>query len=158
MTAKTPDIRPYAWPERQRLPVPPDPIGAYERGRVLGGLGMVSGQFPMVGGELTRRGQIGRDLTTVQGREAAQIAATNVVAQIGHMLDHNWDRFIGLLRVDAYLVCSPGFDEAPKVLDAASQTFLELLGEKGRHARMLAIVSAIPMASPLELAASFSAT
>jgi enamine deaminase RidA (YjgF/YER057c/UK114 family) len=146
----------FALPENIALPVPPNPVGSYERGIILNRLGFVSGQFPLVNGALAYTGRIGAELTEEQGVEAARIAAINVVSQIDCLLGKRWDRFSGLLRVDGYVASSGDWSRQIVVLNAASEVFLHWLGEKGEHARAAFLVTRLPLNAPIELVVSFA--
>jgi enamine deaminase RidA (YjgF/YER057c/UK114 family) len=140
------------------LPIPPDPVGVYERGVIRGGLGFVSGHFPIVGGIVSHAGRVGAELNEAQGKEAAEIAAMNIMAQIDHLLDGDWDRFAGLLRLDGYVASAEGWTAQPRVLNAASEVFVKILGDKGRHARAAFSVTQLPLNAPIELVATFAVT
>jgi enamine deaminase RidA (YjgF/YER057c/UK114 family) len=66
------------------------------------------------------------------------------------------DAILGLNRIEALLQTVDGWDEFPKVLDGASQLFLDVLGDAGRHARALAGVERLPLNAPLTLTATFT--
>jgi enamine deaminase RidA (YjgF/YER057c/UK114 family) len=138
------------------LPVPPEPIGAYERGVIRNGIGFVSGQLPLVDGALIHPGRVGIELSEEQGAEAAKVAAMNVLAQIDRMLDGNWSRFAGLLRLDGYVASAENWLRQPTVLNAASEVFVQLLGDKGRHARAAFNVPRLPLNAAVELAVNFA--
>src|SRR3546814_18346997 len=63
------------------LPHPPSPIGAYARGTIHNGIGMISGQFPLVNGAIPTCGRLGSDLTVAEGRDAARVAALNEIGR-----------------------------------------------------------------------------
>ena len=73
-----------------------------------------------------------------------------MLAQI-HAALHGFDPLISLLRVDGYVSSSPGWTDQPRVLDSASQLFLDALGEKGRHARTAFAVPQLPFNASIEL-------
>ena len=102
------------------LPDPPRPAGGYVSVLVRNHIGVVSGQFPFASGELPIRGRIGADVSETDGRRAAQLAALNVLAQIRAALG-GFNGFTGLLRVDGWVACAPGFMSQPSILDGASQ-------------------------------------
>lgn len=138
--------------------IAPAPVGAYERGVILGGIGCVSGQFPMVDGNLLFNGQLGSPLTLAEGQAAARAAAMNAICQIGLLLHGSWERFVGLLRVDGYVACADDFDQSVDVVNAASEQFVEVLHERGRHARTLLLVDRLPLGAPVELCVTFAVT
>jgi len=64
------------------LPDPPRPLGNYTAVSQAGNLLFISGQLPLADGKVVWQGQVGRDLTLEEGRQAAVLAALNVLAQI----------------------------------------------------------------------------
>ena len=137
------------------LPEPPAPGGSYESVRVLGGVAYVAIQFPFADGKPAFEGRLGRELTTEQGREAARLCALNVLAQLDKYV--GLQQVLGLNRIEAHMATVEGWDEFPKVLDGASELFLQVLGpEAGRHARALYGVERLPMNLPVSLTATFT--
>lgn len=138
------------------LPVAPAAVGAYRPVVIRNHLGFVSGQFPYRDRRLAMRGRIGVELSPQEGREAAEIAAVNVLAQIELALE-DWRRFGGLLRVDGYVASAADFENQPAVLDGASELFVRALGgELGAHARTAFHVARLPLDAPVELAVTFA--
>src|SRR5262245_39003726 len=117
-----------------QLPEAPQPVGNYRAAVISNGLLFVSGQLPILNGALKYRGRVGIELTDVEGGEAAQLAALNVLAQIRAAL-HGFDRLVSLLRVEGYVSSAPGWVHQPRVLDRASDLFATVLGDRGGHAR-----------------------
>jgi enamine deaminase RidA (YjgF/YER057c/UK114 family) len=132
------------------LPQPPNPVGSYVAARQEAGWIYVSGQFPMLNGSALYRGQVGDNLTIGQGRDAARLAALNVLAQLQRILG-SFDRLGGLVRMEGHVACAPSFTNVPLVLDAASDLFVSILGERGQHARTAFCHAALPLDMPVEL-------
>lgn len=138
------------------LPVPPTAVGAYAPVVIRRDIGFVSGQFPLRNGQLVHRGRVGVELGVNEGIEACRIAALNVLAQITSATNGFTD-LDGLLRLDGYVASADDFVDQPKVLDAASQLFIEALGlDQGRHARTAFAMTRLPLNSPIELAVTFA--
>jgi enamine deaminase RidA (YjgF/YER057c/UK114 family) len=142
--------------EQLDLPEAPAPVGRYERGIIHDGIGFLSGQFPLVEGKLLIRGRVGHELTVEQGRQAAEAAALNVLAQLRTVTVSEARAFAGLLRVDGFVASADHFTDQPAVLDAASALFLDQLGDLGRHARTAFAVSRLPLDAPIELVVTFA--
>lgn len=134
---------------------PPDPVGAYERGKVRNGFGSLSGQFPLLEGTLIYKGRVGAEVSEEQGIEAAFVAASNVLAQLSRVIG-GFNRLDGLLRLDGYVASAPGYLRQPEILDVASELFVHVLGEKGRHSRTAISVEQLPLWAPVELAVTFA--
>jgi len=64
------------------LPNPPKPLGSYTAVSQAGDLLFISGQLPLQDGKVVWQGAVGKELTLEEGRQAAQLAALNVLAQI----------------------------------------------------------------------------
>lgn len=116
------------------LPAPPKPLGNYTAVSQAGDLLFISGQLPLRDGKVVWQGQVGRELTVEQGRQAAQLAALNVLAQIHAHLD-GFARLDHIVRVEGYVTSAPGMIEQPAVIDGASDLFADVLGDKAGHAR-----------------------
>jgi enamine deaminase RidA (YjgF/YER057c/UK114 family) len=143
----------HEWPDAPTLPTPPRPVGAYDAVVIRGGLGFVSGQFPLVEGAMVHKGPTAdRDRL----RLAAELAARNVAAQILQALG-SWDRFVGLCRVDGIVAAPAGFADHAGVLDAASETFIRLFGPAhGAHARSAISSPGLPGNAAVELVVTFA--
>ena len=94
--------------QEQLLTVAPIPVGAYEAGIIRGGVGYVSGQFPLSNGKLIFEGRVGTELTMDQAQEAAELTARNVLAQV-HGLTNGLKSLGGLLRLDGFVASAPDF-------------------------------------------------
>lgn len=133
-----------------QLPKPPAPAGAYRPTLLTGGLLFISGQIPLLDGELKYPGRVGIELTEAQASEAARLAALNVLAQIDAALG-GFDRLVSLVRVEGYVSSAPGWFDQPRVLDAASNLLSEVLETKGAHARAAFGVPQLPLNAAVEL-------
>ncbi len=117
-----------------KLPSPPKPLGSYTAVSQAGDLLFISGQLPLQDGKVVWQGQVGRDLTVEQGKQAAQLAALNVLAQI-HAHLGGFERLDHIVRVEGHVTSAPGFIDQPAVIDGASDLFADVLGERAGHAR-----------------------
>ena len=57
------------------------------------------------------------------------------------------------VQVTAYVASAPGFTDQPKVANGASDLFVDVLGDDGRHARAAIGVAALPLGVPVEVSA-----
>ncbi|CAG2151710.1 RidA family protein [Cupriavidus plantarum] len=116
------------------LPAPPQPLGSYTAVSRAGDLLFISGQLPLRDGKVVWQGQVGRDLTIEQGKQAAQLAALNVLAQI-HAHLGGFEQLDHIVRLEGHVTSAQGSLDQPAVLDGASDLFADVLGEKAGHAR-----------------------
>lgn len=140
-----------------QLPTPPRPAGNYRPAILAGELLFISGQMPLVNGELMYRGRVGAELSEAEGAEAARLAALNVLAQIKDALA-GFDRLVSLVRMEGHVSSAPGWTDQPRVLDYASDLFSQVLGEKGRHARAAFAVPQLPFNASIELVVTAAVT
>jgi enamine deaminase RidA (YjgF/YER057c/UK114 family) len=133
-----------------KMPAEPEPAGAYVPAKISRGMIYASGQTPTVDGELAYRGKVGEEVSEEEAYEAARLAALNCVAELHYVLG-NLNRVKEIVRVTGYVASASGFDQQPKVVNGASELFLELWGESGRHARAAIGVSELPFGGPVEV-------
>ena len=132
------------------LPEPSTPVAAYVPTVRTGNLVFVSGQVPREKGELKYRGHVGRDVSVEEGRAAARLCALSALAAIKREIgDLNLLRRI--VKVTGYISSGPGFAEQPRVLDGASLFLVELLGDRGKHARAAVGVNELPLGVSVEI-------
>ncbi len=133
-----------------KLPEPPAPAGAYVRAKRAGNLVFVAGQIPLVDGELQYVGRVGADLTLEDGYEAARICALNALsvlkAEAGSL-----ESIRQLVRVAGFVRSAEGFTDQPKVINGASELLAEVLGERGKHARLAIGSIELPLGVAVEL-------
>ena len=132
------------------LPEAPRALGSYRPAVLAGGLLFISGQLPISNGKLAYIGRVGAELSEADGRAAAQLAALNVLAQIRAALG-GFDRLLTLLRVEGHVSSAPGYFDQPRVIDAASELFSDVLGDKGAHTRAAFAPPALPRNAAIEL-------
>jgi enamine deaminase RidA (YjgF/YER057c/UK114 family) len=137
------------------LPTPPAPAANYVPYTIAGPLVFIAGQVPVVDGEVKRRGRLGAEVSVEDGRAVARICALNVLAQAKAACGGDLDRVKRCLKVMGFVACVEGFDRQPEVVNGASDLFVEVLGEAGRHARSAVGTNALPRNVPVEVEAIF---
>ena len=125
------------------LPEPPKPIGNYLSASRSGNIMWMAGVGSRRADESRISGKLGADLTVEQGYEAAQWCALNLLARM-KMEFGDLDRVTGILKVVGMVNSSPDFEEQAKVVDGASDLFVEVLGEAGRHSRSAPGMAVLP--------------
>ncbi|MEM3064338.1 MAG: RidA family protein [Candidatus Nitrosotenuis sp.] len=132
------------------LPVPPKPAGAYIPVVTSGNLAFVSGQIPMRDGKVVYTGKVASQRSVEEAQSAAKLCAVNILAQLKASLG-NLDRISRFVRVSGFVNSEPDFFEQPRVINAASDLFFEIFGEKARHSRVAVGVSSLPLNSTVEV-------
>ena len=134
------------------LPPPPQALAAYVPCVLFGGVAFVAGQVPMVNGALLNPGTIGARVTIDEGAASARQAALQVLSVLADALD-GFDRLQRLVQVSVFVASSPDFVDHPKVANGASELFVGVLGDAGKHTRMAVGVSSLPLGACVEVAA-----
>lgn len=132
-----------------QLPDVSPPKGAYVPAVRTGSHVYVSGQVPMVDGGLIATGKVGADVTPEQAYQLsrrcalAALAAIDAVAGLG--------KLVRVVKVVGFVASADGFTGQPGVVDGASDLFVEVFGDAGRHARSAVGVAELPLGAPVEV-------
>lgn len=138
------------------LPPPPMVRAGYLPGVVTGSLVFLSGAVGTVVGPdgaetLPVRGRLGDSVTVEDGYRSARLAALNLLAQ-GEAVLGDLDRIVRIVKVTGHVHAAPGFREAPRVVDGASDLLVEVFGpERGSHARISLYQHEMTLDAPVEV-------
>lgn len=132
------------------LPAAPAPGGSYVPHRLHGNTLILAGVISSYNGRMTHVGQVGAEQSVETAREAARICALNVLAAIQGALG-SLDRVEAFLYVGGYVNAVAAFPDAPLVINGASDLFVELYGDAGRHARAAIAVAGLPKNATVEI-------
>jgi enamine deaminase RidA (YjgF/YER057c/UK114 family) len=135
-----------------RLPEVGKPTGNWVQTVRSGNLLFISAKFPKEGGKLKYLGRIGREVTVEQGSDAARLAALSVLATAKQAID-DLDRIRRVVQLVGHIAIAPGFSDAFTVMEGASEVFVKLFGDRGRHTRLAHGVDELPQNACLQLQA-----
>ena len=109
----------------------------------------VSGQLPTVDGKLQGEGKVGAEVTAEEAAGLARICALNALAAAASVAG-GLDR-IRIIKVLGFVASAPGFGNQPIVINGASELFLAVFGEEGKHARSAVGMAELPLNTPVEV-------
>ena len=109
------------------LPDPPRPVAAYVPVRVAHGLAYVSGQIPMIAGEIVAKGPVPSVVSPEDAAKAARVCAINGLAALRQKLG-DLDRIKGIVRLGVFVASDSGFSGQPAVANGASEFLVEVFG------------------------------
>jgi enamine deaminase RidA (YjgF/YER057c/UK114 family) len=132
------------------LPDPFPPAGEYINAVRTGDLLILGGHVPFNPPQTIVLGKLGADLDVDAGREAARFAAISALATIRSELG-TLDAVKRILLVRGVVNAAPDFIGHTQVIDGASEVFVEVFGDAGRHARLAVGVSSLPANIALEI-------
>ena len=138
------------------LPEPTAPLAAYVGHVVQGGLVTVSGQLPLENGAPAMTGRLGDGVGVEDGARCARLCAINVLAQLRAAIGGDWDRLERCVRLGGFVAAAPDFTQHPAVVNGASELMVDVLGERGAHARAAVGVASLPLGVPVEVEGTFA--
>ena len=131
------------------LPPPRAPLANYVPARRVGNLVYTAGQVSGTAAQEIK-GKLGAELSVDEGRAAARMCALNCLAALLTVLD-SLDSVKQLVRVGAFVNSAAGFNQQPAVANGASDLFVEIFGDAGRHARTAVGVNELPAGFSVEV-------
>ena len=131
------------------LPVAAKPVAAYVPAIRTGNLVFTAGQLPLVDGAIPSTGKVGTKVSIEEAKRLAQVCALNALAAVETVADVN--KIVKVVRVVGYVNGAPGFISQPAVVNGASELYLHIWGETGKHARSAIGVAELPLDAPVEV-------
>jgi len=131
------------------------PVGNYVAYVVTGNLVFISGQLPLVNGELKYKGKVGADVSLEDGQAAARACALNLVAQVRAACGGNLDRVRRVVKLSGFVNSNADFIQQANVINGASDLMVQIFGEAGKHARAAVSSPTLPLGAAVEVDAVF---
>lgn len=132
------------------LPAVPSAVANYVPAVRTGNLVFLAGQLARDRAGKVITGKVGRDLTEADGATAARQAALQLLAAL-RAETGDLARVKRIVRVAGFVACTDDFTAQPKVLNGASDLFVAVFGERGKHARTTVGVNALPAGAAVEV-------
>jgi enamine deaminase RidA (YjgF/YER057c/UK114 family) len=137
------------------LPAAPAPAASYVQTRLVAigdgrSLLYVAGQISREGNEVMT-GRCPDEVSVEEANRRARLCGLAVLAQIEEAV--GLDSVIELAQVIGFVRSVDGFTEQPKVVNGASDLFVEVLGSNGKHTRAAVGANALPLGATVEIAA-----
>jgi len=126
-------------------PVTP-PVANYVNAVRTGNLLFLAGKGPASG----VAGIVGKDITVEQAYGHARTTGLNLMAVMRDELG-SLDRVKRIVKVLGMVNAVPGFTDQPKVINGCSDLFVEVFGERGKHARSAVGMGSLPNNIPVEI-------
>ena len=131
------------------VPVAAKPVAAYVPAIRTGNLIFTAGQLPLVNGQMVATGKVGQEVDVEQAKKLAEVCALNCLAAVETIVPI--ERIFRIVRVVGYVNGIAGFTNQPAVINGASELFLNLWGDSGKHARSAVGVAELPLNAPVEI-------
>lgn len=134
------------------LPEPPAPAASYVPTLTTGNLLFVSGQISSLPGGDKVTGKLGRELGVEDGQKGARICAINILANLKAALG-DLAKVKRIVKLTGFVNCTPDFTDPHKVMNGCSDFLIEVLGERGKHARSAVGMATLPLGAAVEVEA-----
>jgi enamine deaminase RidA (YjgF/YER057c/UK114 family) len=132
------------------LPSVPPPAGTYVHAVRTGNLLFTAGHVPFRHDGTPVIGRLGQDLDADAGYAAARAAGLGILATLRHELG-SLDAVRRIVKVNGIVNATPEFLEHTKVMNGASDLFVEVFGDAGKHARLAVGYASLPWNISLEV-------
>ena len=135
------------------LPPVQNPAGTYLRAVRTGNVLFTAGHAPIRADGSIIFGKLGQELDADAGYEAARVTGLAVLATIREALG-SLDEVVRFVRVGGFVNCTPDFVEHTKVVNGASDLFVKVFGDAGKHARVAVGYPSLPWNIACEIEAT----
>ena len=135
-----------------RLPVPPAPIANFLPWRRAGQLLYLSGQGPRDEAGKISVGRLGRDCSVERGYADARRVGLQLLSTIRAAIG-SLDHVEAVIKLLGMVNAEPDFGDQPKVINGCSDVLIEVLGERGKHARSAVGMGSLPNGMTVEVEA-----
>ena len=137
------------------LTKPTSPMANYVNAVRTGNLLYLAGKGPGLPGKPLPTGKVGRDFTVEQAYVHARETGLSLIAVMKAELG-DLDRVKRIVKLLGMVNATPEFVDHTAVIDAASDVFVQVFGERGTHARLAVGVPSLPAGLAVEVEATIA--
>lgn len=134
------------------LPRVPTPVGTYLPFVAMGDLLFLCGQGPLLPDGTNAVGKVGKDVTVEEAYRRARITGLVMISVMRDALG-DLDRVVRVGKVLGMVNATPEFGDHPAVINGCSDLFVDVFGDRGRHARSSVGMSSLPGNMTVEIEA-----
>tara|TARA_B100001175_G_C19254976_1_gene516549 strand:- start:153 stop:623 length:471 start_codon:yes stop_codon:yes gene_type:complete len=131
------------------------PAGSYVPYVITNNLVFISGQLPFINGQLTVKGRLGDTVSIEDGIKMAEACAKALLSQLKSACNGNLNKVKRIVKLGGFVASTPDFTDQPKIINGASDLFLKIFGEKGKHSRFAVGTVSLPLNVPVEIEGVF---
>ena len=134
------------------LPAVSAPVATYVNAARTGNLLFLSGKIPLTADGKMLKGKVGADVTTEEAAGHARLVGLHLIAVLKAELG-SLDKVRRVVKLLGMVNAVPEYGDQPKVINGCSDLFVEVFGNKGRHARSAIGVGSLPNGVTVEIEA-----
>ena len=132
------------------LKSPPTPVANYIPVQQTGNLIYLSGQGPIDESGNFITGKVGSDISAEEAYDLSRNTAINLLSAMNAYLG-SLDKVVKIVKVFGMVNAEQNFIDHPKVINGCSDFFVEIFGDKGRHARSAVGMGSLPNNMAVEI-------
>jgi len=132
------------------LKSPPTPVANYIPVQQTGNLIYLSGQGPRDESGNFITGIVGSDISAEEAYDLSRNTAINLLSAMNAYLG-SLDKVVKIVKVFGMVNAEQNFIDHPKVINGCSDFFVEIFGDKGRHARSAVGMGSLPNNMAVEI-------
>jgi enamine deaminase RidA (YjgF/YER057c/UK114 family) len=125
------------------LPAVTPPVATYVNAVRTGNLLFLSGKGPTKADGTQHTGKVGQYVTVAEAQQHARLTGLHLIAVMQAELG-DLDKVRRIVKVLGMVNGAPDFTEQPKVINGCSDLFVEVFGDRGRHARSAVGMGSLP--------------
>lgn len=133
-----------------QLPTITAPKYIYELCKRSGNHLYISGQGPIINGDVMYKGKLGKEITIEEGKKAAELCVLNCLSIVENSIG-DLNKIKSVVKLLGFVSSAPSFNDQPEVINGASQLLIDILGDRGRHARSAIGVNELPLNIAVEI-------
>ena len=135
------------------LPPESPPGGNYEPFVITGNLLFLAGKgWPVRAADINPVPKVGREISVEEGYADARTVGIALIGAMKKALGE-LSRVRRVVKVLGMVNAHPDFTEQPKVINGCSDLFVEVFGDRGRHARSAVGLGSLPRGFSVEIEA-----
>jgi enamine deaminase RidA (YjgF/YER057c/UK114 family) len=135
------------------LPKVPASVANYVPAARLGNVIFLAGTPPVKPDGKFATGKVGIDVSPDEAYQHARLVGLELLAMMRQELG-SLDRVVRVGRVFGMVNAAPNFADHPKVINGCSDLFVQVFGERGRHARCAVGMASLPFNITVEIEAA----
>ena len=139
------------------LPKVPAPVANFVPAARLGNLVFLAGTGPIKPDGKLATGKVGSDVTLDDAYQHARLVGMVLLAVMRQELG-SLDKVVRVGRAFGMVNAAPDFADHPKVINGCSDLFVQVFGDRGKHARCAVGMGSLPFNITVEIEAVIEVT
>jgi enamine deaminase RidA (YjgF/YER057c/UK114 family) len=133
------------------IPDMPNALANYVPYKLSDSIVYVSGQAPVMNGNLIYKGKVGNDISIEDGIKAAELCCINIISVLKKSINGDWNKLDNFLKLGGFVNCNSDFVDQPQIINGASDLLVKVFGEQGKHSRFAVGSNSLPMNISVEI-------